>query len=84
MLDAIAFFWGNKIISESPSGPPDHRLAQASFNWSSAETSGTSDMRWEQTKKLEPGEGGCGVAWAMEPFKGSLQQQYIRLRHIIL
>ena len=26
---------------------------KASFNWSSTETSGTSDLRWEQTKKLE-------------------------------
>ncbi|CAJ1380439.1 unnamed protein product [Effrenium voratum] len=52
---------------------------KASFNWSSAETSGTCDMRWEQTKKLEIPQGaseGIISLWSLGTIKDSKVAQY--------
>lgn len=52
---------------------------KASFNWSSAETSGTSDLRWEQTKKLEVPQGaseGVISLWSLGTIKDSKIASY--------
>eukprot|EP00435_Cladocopium_sp_Y103_P049804 s1468_g15.t1 len=52
---------------------------KASFNWSSVETSGTSDLRWEQTKKLEVPQGaseGVISLWSLGTIKDSKIASY--------
>ncbi|CAE7587807.1 unnamed protein product, partial [Symbiodinium sp. CCMP2456] len=52
---------------------------KASFNWSNTETSGTQDMRWEQTKKLEIPQGaaeGIISLWSLGTIKDSKVASY--------
>jgi len=61
------------IQNEGMFGKKEFKV-KASFNWSSTETSGTSDLRWEQTKKLEVPQGaseGIISLWSLGTIKDS-------------
>jgi len=66
------------IQNEGMFGKKEFKV-KASFNWSNTETSGTQDMRWEQTKKLEIPQGaaeGIISLWSLGTIKDSKIASY--------